>query len=234
MLTIYTITYNEELMIEFFINHYRERFPNCKIVIYDNYSTDETVNIAKKHDCEIRYFDSNNQISEAKYLKIKNHCWKESKTDWVIICDCDELINISQEQLKVEESKGSTIINFEGYDMVNLLNDIDLYKIKNGVRTKWYDKKVLFNKKHIKEINYKEGCHSCNPIGNIKYSNEIYKLFHYKYLSEDYLINRYKIFSSRLSEENKKKKWGTHYLKKEIEIRNIFKDLKNKCEIVYK
>jgi hypothetical protein len=233
MLTIYTITYNEELMIEFFINHYREKFPNCKIVIYDNYSTDNTVNIAKKYNCDIKYFDSNNQISETKYLEIKNNCWKESTTDWVIVCDCDELVNISQDKLKIEELKGSTIINFEGYDMINLSKDIDLYKIKNGVRNKMYDKRILFNKKNINEINYEAGCHTCNPIGDVLYSKEVYKLFHYKYLSEDYLISRYKLFSSRLSEENKKNKWGTHYIKQENEIRNNFKDLKNKSQIVH-
>lgn len=233
MLTIYTITYNEELMIKFFINHYREKFPNCKIVIYDNYSTDNTVNIAKKYNCDIKYFDSNNQISETKYLEIKNNCWKESTTDWVIVCDCDELVNISQDKLKIEELKGSTIINFEGYDMINLSKDTDLYKIKNGVRNKMYDKRILFNKKNINEINYEAGCHTCNPIGDVLYSKEVYKLFHYKYLSEDYLISRYKLFSSRLSEENKKNKWGTHYIKQENEIRNNFKDLKNKSQIVH-
>jgi len=35
-MTIYTITYNEELMLPYFIRHYRLRFPNCKIVVYDN------------------------------------------------------------------------------------------------------------------------------------------------------------------------------------------------------
>lgn len=236
MVTIYTITYNEELMIEFFINHYRKRFPGCEIVVIDNYSTDKTVEIAKKNNCKIEYFDSNNQISEKKYLEIKNHCWKNSKTDWVIVCDCDELANIDENILKNEALSNTTIVNFEGYDMVNLNDNdiIDLHNIKNGIRAKLYDKNILFNKKKITEINYSPGCHNCNPSGEIKYSKESYKLFHFKYISENYLINRYRLFNSRLSEENKKNKWGTHYNKQEQEIKKIFNDLKNKCEIIYK
>jgi len=236
MVTIYTITYNEELMIEFFINHYRKKFPGCEIVVFDNYSTDKTVEIAKKNNCKIEYFDSNNQISEGKYLEIKNNCWKNSNTDWVLVCDCDELVSIDENMLKNEIRSNSTIINFEGYDMINLNNNdiIDLYSIKSGVRTEYYDKNVLFNKKKINEINYSPGCHKCAPSGKIVYSKERYKLFHFKYLSEKYLIDRYKLFNSRLSEENKKFKWGVHYNKQENEIKKLFNDLKNKCKIIYK
>ena len=42
MITIYTFTYNEELLIKFMIDHYKLRFPNCKIIVYDNESTDNT------------------------------------------------------------------------------------------------------------------------------------------------------------------------------------------------
>jgi glycosyltransferase involved in cell wall biosynthesis len=60
MITVHVITYNEEIMIEFFINHYRERFPNCEINIYDNYSTDRTVEIGKQYNCNIIMYDTNN------------------------------------------------------------------------------------------------------------------------------------------------------------------------------
>lgn len=232
MVTIYTVTYNEELMIEFFINHYRKRFPGCEIVVFDNYSTDRTIEIAKKNNCKIEYFDSNNQISERRYLEIKNHCWKNSKTDWVIVCDCDELILINEPMLKYESLNGSTIINSEGYDMININKNVNLANIKNGVRNKMCDKNILFNKEYIKEINYFPGCHNCEPTGNIKYSKEPYRLLHYKWLSEDYLIKRYKLFSSRLSEENKRLKLGLHYNKEEKEIKKIFKELKSRCSIV--
>jgi glycosyltransferase involved in cell wall biosynthesis len=47
-MTVFTITYNEELMLPYFVNHYRSRFTNCKIVVYDNESIDKTVDIAER------------------------------------------------------------------------------------------------------------------------------------------------------------------------------------------
>ena len=95
-ITIYTIAYNESILIKFMIEHYRSRFPNCHIIVYDNYSTDNTVEIASALGCEIRYFDTNNQIFDNKYLELKNNFWRDAQTDWVLVCDVDELLNITR------------------------------------------------------------------------------------------------------------------------------------------
>ena len=71
-ITIYTVAYNEELMLPFFIKHYRTLFPECHIVVYDNQSTDRTVEIAKESNCEVIQYDTDNKISDRKYLEIKN------------------------------------------------------------------------------------------------------------------------------------------------------------------
>ena len=233
MITIYTLTYNEEALIEFFINHYRKRFPNCQINVFDNYSTDKTVEITKKNDCNVIMYDTNNKLSDNKYLEIKNNCWKESSTDWVIVCDCDELLDITEEELIQEDNKGTTIISTEAYDMINTSKDkniINLNEISKGVRENLYDKKIMFKSKLINEINYHHGCHSDSPNGKIVLSHKKYKLFHYKYISENYVIDRYKLFNERLSEDNKKYGWGTHYSQNESQIRKKFDDLRNKSE----
>ena len=95
MITIYTITYNEEVVLPYFITWYRNRFPDCRIVVYDNYSTDNTEKIALEHNCEVIKYDTNNQLSDSKYLEIKNNCWKTANTDWVIVCDCDEFLDVN-------------------------------------------------------------------------------------------------------------------------------------------
>ena len=40
---------------------------------------------------------------------------------------------------------------------------------------------------HISEIKYTPGCHYVKPIGNIKYQMRTYNLFHYKFISFDFL-----------------------------------------------
>ena len=113
MITIYTITYNEGLLIQFMIDHYRERFPGCRIVVYDNISTDDTVKIALANGCEVIPYDTGGQLQDSRYIQIKNNCWKDAKTDWVLVCDLDELLDIDEAELRREESLGTTMVRCE-------------------------------------------------------------------------------------------------------------------------
>lgn len=212
MVTVYTLTYNEELLIKFMIDHYRERLPGCRIVVYDNLSTDQTVKIALKNNCEVIPYDTQNQLSDLRFLEIKNNCWKNSLTDWVIACDLGELFDINEAQLKAEEASGTTIIRSKTYDMLNLEDNLDITGMKYGVKSPVPGKFCLFNKKYISEINYGPGCHVCNPQGKVVYSKKAYKLYHYAFINVDATIERFKARAERLSPENLKNRWGYHYL----------------------
>jgi len=216
------MAFNEEVLIQYMIDHYRNNFPNCNIVLFNNDCTDNTIPIAKKNNCEIIHYPTNNQVDDFKLRELKNNCWKSSKTDWVLICDIDELLNINEKKLKHEEIIGTTIISSEGYNMVNMEDNFDLTNIKYGFRAYQYDKAYLFNKKYIKEINYCHGGHSCQPIGKIKFSDKKYKLYHYKYINPDYHVSRYKITADRLSQANIKCGMGLYYIDTPEHIRAAF------------
>ena len=223
MINIYTITYNEQLVLPHFINWYRLRFPNSRIVVYDNYSTDNTEKIALENNCEVIKYDTNNQLSDSKYLEIKNNCWKEAKTDWVIVVDCDEFVDITENDLLELELNKKTIVKAVGYNMCNIEGLTELADIRYGVRAEQYDKSILFNKKFIQEINYEAGCHSCNPKGVVNYSTGIFSLYHMHFINEQLLIDKYLRNASRMSEENKKNKWGHQYLQSEDIVRANYK-----------
>jgi glycosyltransferase involved in cell wall biosynthesis len=220
MITVYTVAFNEEVFIQFMIDHYRSRFPGCEIVVYDNESTDATAEIAKKNNCSVITYSTNNQISDRKYLEIKNNCWKTAKTDWVLVCDMDELLNITQDELVQEDAAGVSAISSEGYNMINMKDDYDLDGIVHGSRCEPYDKTYLFNKSKISEINYTPGCHKCNPTGTFVPSSKKYLAYHYKCINPDFQVARYKSYAERLSPENKKHSWGNHYMQAEQDIRN--------------
>ena len=57
-ITIYILCFNEEMVINFTINAYRKLFPNCKIVIYDNESTNTSAEKAKALQCEVKSFST--------------------------------------------------------------------------------------------------------------------------------------------------------------------------------
>jgi glycosyltransferase involved in cell wall biosynthesis len=217
-MTVFTITYNEQLMLPYFVAHYRKRFPKCKIVVYDNESTDKTVEIAESLGCQLLTYKTDNRLNDLVYLEIKNNCWK-NELDWVIIADCDELVDISENDLINEKA---TIISFEAYNMVNFRNDLNIEGITNGVRAESYDKAYCFNASKIDEIGYGAGCHWCEPKGLVEYSENIYKAYHYKYINIDYMINRHAIFASRLSDENIKRGYGAHYMYGEQHITQEF------------
>lgn len=214
MIHIYTIAYNEQVLIEKFILHYRNLFPNCKVTVYDNQSTDNTKKIALSYGCEIIEYDSNNEVRDDLYLKIKNNCWKGQNEKWALIVDVDEFVYINQDQLLKEEESGVTMINFEGWNLITMSDDPDIIDLNPewGSRAPQYDKQYLFNTKEIKEINYSAGCHYCSPVGNIKHSESKYLMCHFKALGLNYMINRHIEFGQRLSQQNLSKGWGFHYL----------------------
>ena len=226
MITVFTITYNEQVILPYFIKWYRERFPNCKIVVYDNESTDGTKNIClSTPNLQYIAYHTGNKLSDSTYLKIKNNAWKHAETDWVIVCDVDEFLDMNEAMLvSVCQPFGISLFKSKGFNMCNVENLEDITQIKHGVRATQYDKTILFNKKDIEEINYSAGCHHCEPQGDVKLSILNPHLYHMKFIDVDLLVNKYKSYASRLSDENKEMRWGYHYEQQEYLIREEFKN----------
>ena len=219
-ITIHTICYNEEVILPYFIKWYRDKFPDCEIIIYDNFSTDNTVKIALENNCKVIQYDTNNKLSDSKYLEIKNNCWKDANTEWVIVCDADEFLDINSNNLNTNQ----TLFKSKGYNMCNVDNITEYDTIRYGIEAVQYDKVVCFNKTYIREINYTPGCHSCNPVGDVIYTDIRPKLLHMKFLNEDLLVEKYKSYASRLSDENLKQNWGYHYKSEEQNIRESYRN----------
>jgi len=231
-ITIYTICFNEELLLPYFIKHYRANFPGCRIIVYDNYSTDATRQIALSAGCEVILYDTNNQLDDMKYLEIKNHCWQNQNDTWAIVADCDELFDGTTELLLWEAKRGSTIISSQGYDMVNLENNNDIHNITHAVKNDRYSKFYCFNTKKIKEINYTPGCHEANPVGEVVYSVNKYACYHYRYINPQFLINRYYQNRLRMCDNNRRKGMGSQYFNNESQIVNEFSKLRSEATLL--
>ena len=214
--TVYTITFNEELLMQFFIDHYRSRFPRCNIVIFENQSTDRTAEICFRNGCDIRHYDSGGKLNELGMFTTKNNCWRDAKTDWVIVCDVDELLDINSEQLEEEAAQGVTKIKSESWQMVNMEDNLDFKNMKYGFRDPnehecfIYDKDLCFNKKLV-DINYTHaGCHYCDSKGIIKESSKRYRMYHYRYINCDALCAKRRLTAERRNETDIKNHWGIH------------------------
>ena len=229
---IYSIAYNEKILLPYFVAHYRSRFPRCKITIYDNCSTDDTAQLASNLGCIVQTFNSGGRFSEDKLIEIKNNCWKGTDADWVIVCDIDELLDADLERLQEE---CGTILRTQGWDMIGgeTSYNFDFYAIDHGIKNKMESKHIAFKPREISEMNYAPGAHSCAPVGNVHYSYKIYNLYHYKYIYLDYVIARHKMSAERLSNINKEMGWGVHYLIEEDRLRKMYEEHKKTMQKLF-
>lgn len=217
---VFAICYNEEHILQAFIDHYKNNF-NANIKFYDNESSDNSLNIIRENGCDYESFCSNGQMDESFILAIKNNCWKKSNADFVIVCDADEFLEVPS------DIEGCTLIKTRGFDMVGGPES------RLGVYNQLYSKYLMFSPKHIEQINYNGGCHTCNPIGKIV-ENEIYALMlHRKYISEKHIIRRYKNYSERNSDLNRMSGYCLHYDRNtENEVNELFDELRKKAQVL--
>lgn len=209
---VFAICYNEEIILPYFLRHYKQFARN--ITIYDNMSTDSSVDIMNVAGVKVVSYDSNNEFDESTYLKIKNNCWKDSDADWVIICDMDEFIYHPNLKTILENTTATHIIT-EGYEMLSEvlpIGDKQIYdEIKFGFFKVDYSKPCLFKPSGITESNFNPGCHTAKPEGNVISADDTrIKLLHYKYLNRNILISKYAHYAKRQSEEMKRKGWGNY------------------------
>jgi hypothetical protein len=203
---IFILCYNEEVLLPHTIAHYRANIPDCHIIIYDNMSTDNSVNIAKNLGCAVIQWQSDG-INDYKYINIKNNCWKNIKNGWILCIDMDEWLCITDDELLEEYLNGTTVLNIKGVNIVGdsktiTLNDINLHKLSFGVNYAPENKKLCFFVPGIKGVNYSIGAHCAVFTGNIKYSKKTYINKHMELLGLSYYINKKDMRNKRLKKYN--------------------------------
>lgn len=223
---LFTQAINEEYLLPY-MHEFYSKITGGNIIfnLYDNNSTDNTVEIAKNLGFNIFKAKSNGELRDDLLLHFKNNVWKNSKADFVIVCDVDEWINIPS------DISNYTIIKSEGWNMVGDGEQTPA-QIDKGVYSFYYDKTCVFSPKHIQEINYTIGGHTCNPVGNLVYYPINPKLYHMKFISQEFLLKKYDLIKRSLSDINKMYGWSRHYLVSEQEIINEYREiLKNSIKI---
>ena len=215
VVSIFLVCYNEQYLLPHTVAHYRRYIPNCNITVYDNYSTDNSVEIAKSLGCTVVPWNTNNITDEHKLRDLKNSCWKSVPSGWIIMADMDEWLCITKEDLQKELDKGTTVITVKGYNMIGEsqkedISDIDLHSIIKGVRNTNEDKKLCFLREKIVDINYNCGAHNSNPAGEVRYSKTVYTNKHMCCPGLQFLIERM-IARYNRSIEMRKIHMDTHY-----------------------
>lgn len=211
MIEAFILAFNEEETIHFTIKHY-QKFCS-RITILNNHSTDRTVEIAKAMGCRIKNFGSPGILNDRDYINIKNECWKESRANWVIVCDADEVLELPRVTIP-KIGTNPTIFKTQGWNVFSHEMPKEYWlEITNGHPEENYSKTVIFNPQEITDINFRIGCHVSSPRGNVVWSDTTLTLFHYRNVGgPQRLVDRHNIYRPRMSEENLQRQWGHHYL----------------------
>jgi hypothetical protein len=221
MINIFILCYNEEALIRDTIIHYKRLLPSANITIYDNYSTDNSVKIAKEMGCTVIQWDRGELLSNIKRARIRNSCWKDIKDGWIIVCDMDEWLCITTENLETETKLGTTILKTKGYNMLadskcKLLTDVNLQNIMTGCDhgSKWMAFRPVFT-----DMKFEPGAHVIKPLpeANIVYSKTIYYFKHNDMMGLPFYINKMKSSFERTIED-RKVLMSVHYLNDEDKI----------------
>lgn len=161
-------------------------------------------------------------------LYIRNNAWKHlfsrDLNDWVLVVDSDEFLYHRlglRKKLEELKEKEVTLPTVQGFNMIS-----DFYpefnkgnflceQIKSGFWSRHYSKNLVFDSKHITDMNFHPGCHNSDPTGKVVTDNDPFtdniKLLHYKYIDFNKFINKEQAKFNHLSDINKNSGWGTHY-----------------------
>lgn len=221
--------HNEAPLIKATFQHYKTRFPSATFFIHDNYSTDSSIQIAKELGCFVTTWGKKNEFDVNDLTFLQNNVWKNESAHWVINCDMDEWVCITEEQLKEEDSFGTTIIRTNGYNMIGEsncedlsdINDNKIYQIEKAVHNGFYSKRLIFNAREIGNLNSTTGQHICNPSGKSIESKHTYVLKHMDFLGKKYKVKKNRYAYSR-SENNRKQNFCWHHLKNDFLIEQMY------------
>lgn len=236
-INVFLLCYNEYHLLPHTVRHYKKYLPSCTITIFDNMSSDGSVQLAKSLGCTVIVWKSGNILNEHKQTEIKNTCWKTVKSGWVIIADMDEFLCVNEQELEEEKKNGHSILSVKGLEMAGEsatidISDIDLQEITKYRDNDYESKSLCFLREDLSNINYCLGAHFCNPKGrNVKHSKKVYFNKHMSYLGLKFIINKYLLRYER-TEKMRSMGISSHYVNNKEEITRQYNDLLSNCQIL--
>jgi glycosyltransferase involved in cell wall biosynthesis len=218
------VSFNGEALLPHVLKHYSSFCE--KIIVYDNESTDNSVEIIKSFPkAEVRIFGTGGKLDDRENTRIKNEEWKPYKDDFdfVICTDLDELVyhkDGTGEFLEKKFKEGYNLFQCDGW---NIVDNHEIDPVKNifeqypkGIQAEAECKYAVFNPKEI-DINYGIGQHPwCQekPRGVPVLHKSDYKglkLLHFKQLSYRYWKEKYDHQQNNLSKFNLDNNLGCYF-----------------------
>ena len=226
-LDLYTFIYNDEALLPFFLNYYS--FVD-RMTFIDSGSSDKSMDIIKTFATPtaptVRICQTGLTWWDHEVLhEYRNNIWQDSKYDYVLFPDCDEVFYHSLGLRDFLEESESDVFAMEGYEMVGEfpLPGTKITSIRKGVPFYPYNKSTLFNPK----------CDIYFPNAHLRYTKTTnislgqVKLLHYRNLGFEYMKFRIQRERDRLPKDCKYRSFHS-----DKELRERFKNLSDNARDV--
>jgi hypothetical protein len=199
---VYALCYNESVLLPHMVAHYRRWLPSCTITVFDNYSTDNSRDVAASLGCEVVLLNSGGIMDDRLHASTKNSVWKDLERGWVIVIDMDEFLCVTEDDLRYEDEQGTVVLRTRIADMVGEsqtldLTDIDIHAIRKYVPGLTDGKRICFRREKVGEMHYTLGAENCNPHGPggaherpLAVSSKHYLLKHFSYIGLPFITNK--------------------------------------------
>lgn len=222
---VYTVCRNEQVLIPYFLRHYT-KFAH-RVMIFDGGSTDRTLDIINSDTSGkvcLGQWKGIDGMDDIQFVEMANSVYPMSRNraDYVIWVDADEIIvpasgDMLEELVKCKEL-GIDAPFCQGYQMVADAPPSgpgQIYdEIRNGFADPAYSKPAIINP--AIDAAWAVGKHSIavisgSPfIAKTKGDGPWFKLLHYRFLGEDYLVSRSSRNYQRATPRNISNMFGWH------------------------
>jgi glycosyltransferase involved in cell wall biosynthesis len=208
---VYSACWNEEIMMPHFLRHYSQ-FADA-IYLYDNESTDSTLDIVAKYPiARIGTYRTGGEFRDDILIHLKNNVWKDSKADYVIVADTDELLYHPNIVEYLKKNSQFDVFRPIAYHMVAgripSPEDNLIATSRMGAISGKHSKMLIF--KPTTDIFYYPGAHKAViKRAEVSYKNEL-KILHYRYLTLAHRLKRNKECDTR-NETNRSLGWSKHW-----------------------
>lgn len=180
-----------------------------KVVVYDEASDDGTSDLARAEGAEVREYHGTGHLDDFAFINFAHAMYKEARgqADWVVWTDADEIVYHPRitERLAEFRAAGINLPRTVGYSMLSHslpTGSGQIYsQIKRGIPAAEYSKVAIFDPQL--DLTWTTGKHDATASHAIRDDgSDPLKLLHYRWLGEQYFLDRNQRNYSRQDADN--------------------------------
>jgi len=209
----FTLAYNEATLIRYWVRAYRE-FCDKVIVYCDLGSDDGTAALARREGAEVRPYGPSD-LDDVAFISFAQERYREARghADWVVWADADEILYHPRlaERLVELRQAGVNYPTVTGYSMMADHPPTGLGQIydeiQSGFQADAYSKVCIFDP--ALDVRWTTGKHTAEAEGAVSDDgSDPLRLLHYRWLGQEYFLERNRRNFARLNAMNKAMQHG--------------------------